>query len=261
MTSINYERGAINPGDCVSNAWTQVTAKFGLYLGMGLVAMLLISCVPILNIFLMGPVMGGFYYVALKDMRGEPIEFGMLFRGFDKFVPLMVIGIIQSIPSIILQIVQTVGDVASLVGSGASRRGDFYQSRDASEFGLAGGLMIFAIVVGVIVFVLFIAWYIAFKFAIPIAMEHDVSIGEAISLSFKAAFSNIGGLIVMLILSILIAIAGVLALCIGIFVAVPVLFVADAFAYRQVFPIIEQRMNFDPPPPTAYGDFNSGLQG
>lgn len=259
MTDIHYLKGAISPFDCVGNAWAQVTGKFGLYLGMGFVAILLISCIPILNIFLVGPVMGGFYYVALKDMRGEPIEFGMLFRGFDKFIPLMVIGIIQSIPSIIFQIIQTVGDITSLLSGGATRRSDFFQSTSASEFGLAGGVLIFAIVAGVIVFLLFIAWYIAFKFAIPIAMEHDVSITEAISLSFRASFSNIGGLIVMLIFAILIAFAGVLALCIGIFVAVPVLFVADAFAYRQVFPMIEQRMNFNPPPPTAYGSsFGSG---
>ena len=38
------------------------------------------------------PAMAGMYYVMLRNMRGESVEFGMMFKGFEKFVPLMVIG-------------------------------------------------------------------------------------------------------------------------------------------------------------------------
>jgi hypothetical protein len=44
------------------------------------------------------------------------------------------------------------------------------------------------------------------------------------------------------------------------FVAIPVIWGANVFAYRQVFPLIEQNFNMNPPLPTAYGsDFGSGM--
>src|ERR1700754_4093716 len=98
MNAVQYVSGAISRGDCISNAWGQVTRNLGLYLGMGIVTMLLISCVPFISILLYGPVMAGYYYVVLRDMRDEPIEFGMMFKGFEKFVPLMVVGLIQMAP-------------------------------------------------------------------------------------------------------------------------------------------------------------------
>ncbi|HMT08329.1 MAG TPA: hypothetical protein PKA82_10020 [Pyrinomonadaceae bacterium] len=265
MKHISFESGAIRAGDCVSNAWNQMSAKFGLYLGVGLVTYIMVGCIPIVSIFLFGPVMAGFYYVSLKDMRGEPVEFGMLFRGFDKFLPLMIIGLLQSIPAIIIQILRFVSDFASLMGSGGfgsppSRRGDFFQSSGLPDFGLSEGLMIGLAIVGVILFLISIVWAIVFRFAIPLAMEHDLGVTDAIKLSASAAFSNIGGIILLFLLYIVVALLGVLALCIGIFVAIPVIWIADAFAYRQVFPLIEQRMNFEPPPPTAYGSsFGQGL--
>lgn len=188
MTHISYESGAIRAGDCVSDAWNQMSAKFGLYLGMGLVTYIMVGCIPIVSIFLFGPVMAGFYYVSLKDMRGEPVEFGMLFRGFDKFLPLMIIGLLQSIPAIIIQILRFVGDFASLMGSGGfgsapSRRGDFFQSSSFPDFGLSEGVMIGLAIVGVFLFLISIVWAIVFRFAIPIAMEHDLGVVDAIKLS------------------------------------------------------------------------------
>ncbi|MBL8182990.1 MAG: hypothetical protein JNL64_15435 [Blastocatellia bacterium] len=262
MNNLQFQSGAIDATDCIGNAWTQVTAKFGLYLGMGLVTFLLISCIPLANYIVYGPVMAGFYYVALKDMRGEPVEFGELFRGFDKFVTLMVVGLIQLIPTIILQILQTAGDVTRIFMAGAgSRRGDFYQTSNFPDLGLSQGVIFALIGVFLVIWLFSIIWYLAFMFAVPIAMENDIGAIEALKLSVRAAFSNLGGLIVLLILSILVGLLGLAALCVGFFVAMPVVWVANAFAYRQVFPWMEQRMNFNPPPPTAYGDLNSGLQG
>lgn len=257
MNHLEYNSGAISPGDCISNAWELVKRNFGMYIGMGLITLILIGCIPILNFFLIGPVLGGFYYVVLRDMRDEPVDFGMLFKGFEKFVPLMVIGLIQSIPGVIFQILQLTIDVARLVnlprtGSGGA---DFFQGGNSE---IATGLMILGIVVGLVFFVLMIFWTIAFQFAIPLAMEHDLGVFDAIKLSAKAGFSNIGGIIVLYILCGLVGLLGFLALCLGYFVAVPVIYAAFAFAYRQVFPaIFEQQFNMAPPPPTAYGDFGT----
>src|SRR5690348_4596735 len=106
MTNIEFQRGAIDAGGCISSAWDMLKNNYGLYLGIALIAMILTGCIPCFNVFLIGPVMGGVAYVVLRHMRGEPVEFGMMFQGFQKFVPLMVIGVIQSIPGVIAQVFQ-----------------------------------------------------------------------------------------------------------------------------------------------------------
>jgi uncharacterized membrane protein len=257
MTNLNYQSGAIDASGCVSTAWALIQRNFGMYLGAGLVALLMISCIPCANIFLLGPVMGGFAYIVLRDLRNEPVEFGMLFKGFEKFVPLMVIGLIEAIPAVIFQIIQFTMDIGR-IGMNSGRSGDFYQSSGADPIaaGFAAGYIIFFI--GYLIFQ--IIWQSVFIFAIPLVLETNIGIGEAIKLSFSAVFANIGGMIVLLILGILVGLLGMLAFCVGIFVAIPVMWAANVVAYRQVFPLLDQNFPTGPPPPTAYGSsFGQGM--
>ena len=258
MYEIQYQRGAINPGDCVSGAWDLVSRKFWLYVGVGLVTLLLIGCVPIVSTLLFGPVLGGFYYLVLRDMRHEPVDFGMMFKGFEKFLPLMIVGLIQAAPSLVATILQWTVDLARVAGGGAGGLdGDFYQSSgDAIFAGLTGMVLVVVILLSLAG----IVWSVALSFAVPLVMEQDLSVGDALITSIKAAFSNVGGLIVLIILEALILILGVIALCVGIFVAMPVIYAANVFAYRQVFPYFDRpNYNTAPPPPEAYaGSFGRG---
>ncbi|MEO6051196.1 MAG: hypothetical protein ABIP78_07685 [Pyrinomonadaceae bacterium] len=261
MTNIQFTPSAMDAGGCVSNAWNLVKQNYGMYLGIALIAMILASCIPCISLFLVGPVLAGVYYVVLREMRGEPVEFGMMFKGFEKFLPLMVIGIIQSIPEIIAQILRVTVDVGRLGLTRGGRNGDFqfFQSNDP-QFAIATGLLIIIALVALVVIFLSIVWRVLLFFAIPLAMEHDLGAIDAIKLSARAATSNIGGLIVLFIFEFLLALVGVLALCIGVFFVIPIIYAANAFAYRQVFPWIEQDFNMSPPPPGAYGsNFGSGM--
>ena len=250
MNQIQYQSGAIDPGGCISSAWELVKGKFGLYLGAGLVVMLLIGCVPVVAWFMFGPVMGGFYYIGLRDMRGEPVDFGMLFKGFDKFVPLMLAGLIQQVPGIILTIIQYTVDIARLVGIQGPPDVNFYQPSSDILASITGAVV--AIVIGLALFS--IIWTLALSFAIPLLVENNIGLGEALLTSVKAASSNPGGLIVLVILEVLVAVLGVIALCVGIFVAIPVIYLANVMAYRQVFPYLGPvNVYTGPPPPEYYG--------
>jgi uncharacterized membrane protein len=260
MTNIQFQRGAVDASTAISSAWELIKGNYGLYLGVAVVAMVLTGCIPCLNIFLIGPVMGGVYFFALRAMRNEPIEFGMMFKGFEKFVPLMVIGLIQAIPGIIGQVMQygvRFGQIG--LGGGRNREMNFFMASD-QDVAIASGLVIVAVVVGLFFAIFALVWWLVFFFAIPLAMEYDLGPVDAIKLSAQAAMSNIGGLIVLLILEILVSLLGVLMCGIGvILISVPIIYIAHAFVYRQVFPYIEQQFNMAPPPPTAYGDFGSGM--
>lgn len=231
MTNNDFYPSAINAGDCVSNAWNLVKQNYGMYLGIALVGMLLSGCIPCVSLFLVGPILGGIYYVLLREMRGEPVEFGMMFKGFEKFVPLMVIGLVQAIPEIIGQILRLVAQFGQIGLSGGKNR-DFFQSGDP-QFAIATGLLI---VIGIVAFVLImfgIAWRVLLFFAIPLALERDLSPVDAMKFSAKAAMSNVGGLIVLFIFEFLIVLLGIIALCIGIFFVIPIIYAANAFAYRH----------------------------
>lgn len=263
MTQIEFQRSAINPSECIGNAWTLVTDKFWLYIGIGLLSLLIVSCIPLVNLFLMGPIFGGFYYVVLRDMRREPVEFGMMFKGFDRFVPLMVVGLIQAIPGIILQVFRFTVDISQFAVKGGGRTpgaGDFFQTGTPDISALIASLSAVFVIV-ILVFALFAAvWGLLLHFAIPIALEHEVSPIDAIKLSISAVTGNLGGLIVLFILEFLVGLLGILALCLGYFVAIPVIYAANVFAYRQVFPLVSNNFNFTPPPPSAYGsNFGSGM--
>src|SRR5215217_3755746 len=100
MNQSQFYAGAINASDCVSNGWNLVKQNYGLFLGITFVAtiiLMVIGCIPfvsiIINPILTGPIFVGVYYVYLKQIRGERADFGMLFYGFNSFVPAMVVSL------------------------------------------------------------------------------------------------------------------------------------------------------------------------
>jgi hypothetical protein len=234
MTDINYLPSAIDASDCISNAWELVKRRPWLYIGVALLTLILIGFIPFVSVFLMGPVMGGFAFIVLKDMRNEEVDFGMMFKGFDKFVPLMFMGLIQAIPGIVFQCIQLVSGFSELVRPSETTDTNFFQT-SAEPFAFTG--LTVAVVIMFIGYWLFcMVWSYALTFAIPLIMEHGVSVGDAIKLSFGAVFSNLGGLFVLGFLGSLVGLLGLVSLCVGIFVALPVMFASQVFAYRQVFP-------------------------
>ena len=99
----------------------------------------------------------------------------MMFKGFEKFVPLMVIGLIQSVPGVIIQIIQYAVRLADFgLGGRRGRSFDFYQASNPSPY-LAGGMLIVVIVAALVLIVISLLWWACFFFAIPLAMEYDLS--------------------------------------------------------------------------------------
>lgn len=263
MPNIQFHKGAIDPAGCISNGWNLVKPNYWMYFGISLLSMLMIACIPCVNVILLGPVLMGVYYVLLREMRGEQVDFGMMFKGFEKFVPTFVVGLVQSLPGIVYQIFQYTLDIGRIAteGLGNQRNTDFYQASSSTD-AIAGGLALLGIV-GLILFVVVnIAWTITFMFALPLLAEHDLSPMDAIKLSAKAGWGNVGGVILLIILQALVALVGVLLLCIGVFFVIPIIYAATAFAYRQVFPMIDQPPVYrsTPPTPDVYGgSFGRGV--
>lgn len=247
MNHIEFYRGAISAGDCISNGWNLVKQNYGMYLGIGLVALILAGFIPCVSLFLAGPVLCGVYYVYLRDIRGEPVDFGMMFKGFDNFLPAMIVGIIAAIPEIIgqgIRISINLTDLGIRSGSG----------NEELRTAMSSGLVIVAAIVGLAIFLLAMALRISLVFAIPLIAEHKLGAVDAMKLSAQAAWGNLGGLILLFILEILIIIGGALLCIVGVFlISMPLIYAANAFAYRQVFPDVQRNFQNAPPPPNQYG--------
>lgn len=238
LTTIGYMNGAIEPSFCISTAWEMVQRRFGLYIGSSVVMLLILGfagIIPFADLILTGPMMGGFTYIVLTDLRGEQAEFSMLFHGFKRFVKLLVIGLVQAIPAIIYQIVQLVITVQDLISTSGTVDPTFFQAEPPID-SLGVGWIVFApMMVGYFFFS--IIWNMVLMFAIPLIVEHDLEVLQTIKLSFAAVFNNLGGMILLFVLGMLVAILGLIALCIGLLVAIPVIWAANVIAYKQVFPL------------------------
>ena len=83
--------------------------------------MLIGGAVPVV---LIGPMMCGLYLCLFAKMRGEPVEFGMLFKGFDYFVQGLVAAAIQTLPVILIMAVGQVIFVAFTMIIMPTQRGE-----------------------------------------------------------------------------------------------------------------------------------------
>ncbi len=168
-----------------------------------------------------------------------------MFDGFKKFGATVIVSFILAIPGILLQIYQLsemIAQLSVLFGGGSIEDLANQPPFPPVLIGLYIFLLVFSLTVGLLLF--FSYWLI---------MDHGLGAGEAIKLSSKAALENFGGLLLLVILEGLLMIAGALACLIGIFFMAPVVFLATAFAYRQVFPRKESlTKDLNPPSPDQY---------
>ena len=242
---IPFKRQAVEPVQCLKNGWELIKDQYWLFVGIAAVAALIGGAVP-LGI-LLGPMMCGQYLTFFKKRRGEPIEFGTLFKGFDFFGPSLVATLIHVIPIIAIVVpayfIFYISMVVSMVAQGNSS-----EPNPAAAFGIMGAFMIFWLVV--IVAIIFIS--IGFTFSYPLIVDRKLQGFDAVKLSFKAAMANFWRLLGMSILSSLLSIAGVLFCYVGIFLVFPIVYAAVESAYEQVFGLAgpgEINENLPPPPP------------
>lgn len=102
---IPYNPGAVEPMECLKTGWALVKSQYWLFFGISAVGLLIASVVP-LGI-LMGPMMCGIYLAYFQVRRGQPIEFGILFKGFDHFGQSLIATLIHIVPILIIFIPTT----------------------------------------------------------------------------------------------------------------------------------------------------------
>jgi hypothetical protein len=241
--NIQLRTGVIKPVECVKEAWALIKDQYWLFLGITFVGVFVGGAVPLV---LIGPMMVGIYLCLFRRMRGEPVDFGTLFKGFDYFAQSLIAALLQMIPMVVIMVPFYI--VMFVLMMTSMPRGSGRMDPDASSrfmftfFGFEAVFILVMIAVG-------IAVNIFFMFAFPLIADRGLSGLEAVKLSIKAGKANFGGILGLLLLNAGIGLLGVLACYVGVFFIMPISLASYAVAYRRVFPSISQNFVSPPPPP------------
>ena len=209
---------------------------------MAAVAILLGSFVPFGIV--LGPMMCGIYMALFRRRRGEMVEFGILFKGFDYFGESIVATLIHYVPMVMIIVPFYIVMYGGL----------FHNRQQGGEPDPSNLVAYFAVlmVLGLIMMVMIILLSVIFTFSYPLIVDRKMSGLDAVKLSARGALANFWSLLGLLLLNGLIAFAGVLLCYVGMFLALPITFAAISVAYEQVFGLGEVQGPILPPPPPTF---------
>lgn len=241
--SIEFRRNVIKPVECLKAGHELVRSQYWLFAGIIAVGMIIAGVVP-LGI-LMGPMMCGVYLTLFKQRRGQRIEFGDLFKGFDYFGESLIAALLHLVPIFVILVPTYIIFYISMFAMMAA-------AGSGSDAGIVLGFFGFWAVVWLVLIAIMILISMLFTFAYPLIVDRRLGGFDAIKLSMKAAMANFTGLLGMVLLSALLSFVGVLACYVGAFLVMPITFGAIAVAYEQVFGLSEGsgQPDLPPPPPT-----------
>ncbi len=226
--SVEFQRTPIRPVDCLKASKELLGDRYWLFLGIGLVGILIGSFVPMG--ILLGPMMCGIYYCYFRRMRGEAIEFGMLFKGFDYFVESLVATLILMGATMVVMLPMYCLFFAGFMSFGADmERGGGDEEAAMAMFGLMGVFYLLVMLLSLIVGVFF-------AFVYPLIVDRGLKAVPALRTSIRATWANFGGMLGLVCLLYLISIVASACCYVPVFFVLPFNLGALALAYRKVFP-------------------------
>ena len=240
QTPQSFKRKAVEPIACIKAGWAVIKDQYWLFVGITLVGILIAGAVPFV---LVGPMMCGIFLSIFAKMRGEPVEFGTLFKGFDYFGAGLIATILHVVPIIAIMLpCYLLLFVVPLLMVGMTQDGE-----PNPAMPILFMLIMFFFVI--LMMVLMVIVNIAFTFTYPLIVDRKLSGFDAVKLSARAGLANFWPLLGMMFLLGLLGFVGVLMCYFGVFLVLPITFAALAEAYRQVFGLGHVQSNTPPPPP------------
>ena len=235
MQNTEFKTGVINPIEVYKEAWEMIKDQYWIIFAITFVGIVIGGAVPFI---LIGPMMCGIYLVLLHKYEGRPVDFALLFKGFDYFVPGLILAIVITVPMIAFIFAIYIPIIGVVIAG---------PNMNESEVLM---FVVGTVVVEFIVALIMVCLHTLLIFAFPLIVDKKLSAIPAVKLSAKAAWDNIGGIAGLFAVGFVVAIVGYLMLCIGIYLVLPLILASTLVAYRKVFPM--QPTNFSPPPPNSY---------
>jgi uncharacterized membrane protein len=177
----------------------------------------------------------GFLIGADEQRRGNTLEVGHLFAGFQKnFGSLVILGLINlglyfalAIVIVILMMITmgASGLMGSLMSGGGSALG-----ANMMAGGLGIGLLILLVGLAMFIPIAMAAW-----FAPALVVFHDMQPIAAMVMSFKGCLKNLIPLIASAIIFVVLIIIGMIPIFLGLLVVLPLFYASMYASYREIF--------------------------
>ncbi|MBI2896646.1 MAG: hypothetical protein HYY06_24020 [Deltaproteobacteria bacterium] len=226
---------SVDIGPWVSEGWKMFTAHWGTWVKMSLIMML-----PVL-FPMVGYIIG--YIGFIQAMMPRPTAYGV-YAGPPEFPAwVFVVWGLSALGAIIGALITSYFQIGMWKAALKQARGGTPEMSDMKGNGhLYGRIFLANLAIGFLTFLGLLACYIGafvvmgwYLYAIPLIIDRDLSIGEAMRQSKAATSQNLLMFILYAFLVGLISQVGAYACLVGLFVTMPLKFTIDAVAYRQTF--------------------------
>ncbi len=229
-----YRSIEVTPIEYMQRSYRMIKEQYLLFLGIVFCA-LLIGAVGPFGI-LLGPMITGVYLCFLQCESGNPVKFDTLFRGFERFIPSMLVTLIVLLCNVLISLIFiTVVGAATLLILAYH----FDTSQEPPPVALLAALFslayVFLLLSTVIIF-------IPFTFCFQLIAEHDMPAGPAMQTSFRAAWHNLLPLTLVYICLSFFGIVAALFCYLPLFFLAPIQIGVTFILYRDTFPKAGERV-------------------
>ena len=233
-SQIEFRTDRVRSREMFSAARKLMSGHFWIMVGICLLG-LIVGVVAPFGV-LMGPMMCGIFMCWFAIMRNEKPTFSLLFEGFDVFMESLVAMLIQlgisMLTMVLAFVVMAVGGVALLAVAGAGG------GQPGGNAGAAMGLLTigaFVFFYGLIIGESILVGAL-FAFAWPLIEDYRLSGLEAVKLSARAAWANLGNVFRLMILNVVVVAVAAVFCYLPVFLVFPIVFGSQAVLYRRIFP-------------------------
>lgn len=200
---------------------------------VGLVIMVVLSIVPGVN-FLMSVAtycwLGGLMIGCKAQYDGEPFELSYLFRGFqDKLGPLLALGGIMLLANVAAMLVSFGAMAGTLMGIGGGDAQEEFGQLIAQQ-GPAALMLPILIYLALIIPLTMLVW-----FAPALICLGDVSIFQAMRLSFAGCLKNILPMFIYSLVLIIAMIVASIPIMLGWFVLGPMIYISVFLMFKDIY--------------------------
>ena len=223
MQNLEFRTGVIKPIECVKEAWEIIKPDFWLLFAIVLVG----AVVGTISLYIViGAMICGINYCYLKQIDGKKVVFDDLWKGLSWFGPGLIVALCIFVPILLVYAVIYVPIfVAMMMGA--------RMSQDELMTTLAGAFAVDAILI-----VIMVCFHTLLMFSFPLIVDRNLGGFRAMVTSAKAVWKNMAGVVGLILVNMGLALLGELAFCIGIYLAIPIIFATNVVAYRKVFPAL-----------------------
>lgn len=237
MTNTEFNIGVIKPVECVKEAWELIKPNYWLLFAIWIVGAM-IGGVSLY--ILIGAMVCGIYKCYLNAIDGQKVEFEALFKGFSYFLPSLLVTILIVVPMFILIAIMYVPLIMSTIMGNRLSQSELMT------------MMLSSLGVELVFTVIMVCLHTLLMFAFPLIVDRNLSGWQAVKLSAKAVWKNLGGVAGLFGVLFGLSLLGYLALCVGLYLVIPVIIASQLVAYRKVFPSTNAQTFNNPPPPDTF---------